>query len=211
MADEAKSPSNQLCRGLARLLAISDEDVVAAMRTIPGFLDITPGDFRELYEFAYAHAVSRLTHRLLARQVMVRAVVTVAPATPLTEVAATMARAAVSGVVVVVEGRPVGVVSERDFLTRLGGGEVESLMAIIAGAFGGTGCAVGSLKEERAEEIMSAPVVTVEEAQPLCAVADLFATHHINRVVVVDGHGQLAGILTRHDLVRAIFGSAEVI
>jgi len=29
--------------------------------------------------------------------------------------------------------------------------------------------------------------------------------------VVVDGHGQLAGILTRHDLVRAIFGSAEVI
>jgi len=211
MDGKPEAPSNDLCRGLARLLEITDEDVVAAMRGVPGYLDITPGDFRELYELAYAHAVSRLTHLLLASQVMVRDVVTVTPATPLTEVAETMARAAVSGVVVVDEGRPVGVISERDFLTRLGGGRRVSFMEIIAGCLGSKGCAVVPLKAERAEEIMSAPVISVDETQPLCLVADRFADHRINRVVVVDGDGRLAGILTRHDLVRAIFGTAEAI
>lgn len=202
---------NDLCRGLARLLEITDEDVVAAMRDIPGYLDITPGDFRELYELAYAHAVGSLTHRVRASQVMVRDVVTVTPATSLTEVAETMARAAVAGVVVVDEGKPVGVISERDYLARLGGGRRVSFMELVAGCLGSKGCAVFSLKEERAEEIMSAPVISVNEAQPLCAVADLFADHNINRVVVVDDDGGLAGILTRHDVVRAIFGSAEAI
>jgi len=211
MDSKPDSPSNNLCRGLARLLEITDEDVVAAMRGVPGYLDITPGDFRELYELAYAHAVSRLTHLLLASQVMVRDVVTVTPATSLTEVAETMARAVVSGVVVVDEGRPVGVISERDFLTRLGGGRRVSFMEIIAGCLGSKGCAVVPLKAERAEEIMATPVISVDEGQPLCLVADRFADHHINRVVVVDNDGLLAGILTRHDLVRAIFGTAEAI
>ncbi len=142
---------------------------------------------------------------------MVRDVVTVTPAMLLTEVAETMARAAVSGVVVVDESKPVGVISERDFLTRLGGGRRVSFMEVIAGCLGSKGCAVVPLKEERAEEIMSAPVISVDEAQPLCAVADRFADHSINRVVVVGEGGELAGILTRHDLVRAIFGSAEAI
>ncbi len=202
-------PKNDLCRGLARLLEISEEDVLAAMRGVPGYLDITPGDFRELYELAYAHAVSRLTHRLLARQVMVRDVVSVTPATPLTEVAETMARAAVSGVVVVDEGRPVGVISERDFLVRLGAGKSASFMAVISGCLSDRGCAVRPLREERAEEIMSSPVVTVGEEEPLCVVADRQHDHRVNRVVVVDAAGRLAGILTRHDLVRALFGSAE--
>lgn len=33
---------------------ISDEDILDAMKNIPGYLDITPGDFRELYKFAYS-------------------------------------------------------------------------------------------------------------------------------------------------------------
>ncbi|RMF79374.1 MAG: CBS domain-containing protein [Nitrospirae bacterium] len=196
-----------LCRGLARLLAISDEDVVAAMRGVEGYLDITPGDFRELYELAYAHAVSRITHRLRLREVMVRHVVTVEPATPVAEVARVMAEAAVSGVVVVdPERRPVGVVSERDFLVRLAGGKAASFMAVVAGCLADAGCAVGPLKEERAEEIMSAPAVTAGEEEPLCAATDLLYERDINRLPVVDGEGRLAGIVTRHDLVRALFG-----
>ena len=211
MKEPEDQPKNDLCRGLARLLEITDDDVVTAMRDLPGYLDITPGDFRELYEHAYAYAVSRLTHNLHASQVMVRDVVSVGPATPLTEVAETMARAAISGVVVVDEGRPVGVISERDFLSRLGGGRQVSFMEIIAGCLGSKGCAVVPLKEERAEELMSSPVVSVGEREPLCVVADRFHDHKINRVVVVDDGGRLAGILTRHDLVRAIFGTVEAI
>jgi CBS-domain-containing membrane protein len=31
---------------------LSDEDIYEAMKEIPGYLDITPGDFKELYQIA---------------------------------------------------------------------------------------------------------------------------------------------------------------
>ncbi len=41
------------------------------MKKIPGYLDITPGDFKELYVLAYDHAMERLTAsiRAQARQI----------------------------------------------------------------------------------------------------------------------------------------------
>jgi CBS domain-containing membrane protein len=41
-------------------LTISEEDILQAMRDIPGYLDISPGDFKEVFQVAYRHAVSRL-------------------------------------------------------------------------------------------------------------------------------------------------------
>jgi CBS domain-containing membrane protein len=35
---------------------ISDDDVIDAMRQMKAYLDITPGDFKEIYRYAYAHA-----------------------------------------------------------------------------------------------------------------------------------------------------------
>ena len=40
---------------------ISDDDIFKAMKEIPGYLDITPGDFKDLYRFAYKQAIERLT------------------------------------------------------------------------------------------------------------------------------------------------------
>jgi CBS-domain-containing membrane protein len=40
---------------------ISDDDIYEAMKDISGYLDITPGDFKEVYLKAYRHAVLRLT------------------------------------------------------------------------------------------------------------------------------------------------------
>lgn len=46
---------------------ISDDDILKAMKDISGYLDITPGDFKEIYLFAYRHAVERLTHSVTDR------------------------------------------------------------------------------------------------------------------------------------------------
>jgi len=32
---------------------LKDEDIYEAMRAIPGYLDITPGDFKEVYRLAF--------------------------------------------------------------------------------------------------------------------------------------------------------------
>jgi len=56
----SKEPSN---KGTSLLLSTSlkEEDIYEAMKLIPGYLDITPGDFNEVYSLAYQHAVERLS------------------------------------------------------------------------------------------------------------------------------------------------------
>ena len=49
---------------------MSDADVLDAMKSIPGYLDITPGDFKEIFRFAYRHAIERIAQSMLAKDVM---------------------------------------------------------------------------------------------------------------------------------------------
>ena len=37
-------------------MEISEQDVLVAMKTMQGYIDITPADFREIYRMAYALA-----------------------------------------------------------------------------------------------------------------------------------------------------------
>ena len=77
---------------------ISDEDILKAMKEIEGYLDITPGDAKDIYRLAYRHAIERLTHLVKAGSVMTKAVVSVKRDTPLEEVAELMAGHGISGV-----------------------------------------------------------------------------------------------------------------
>ncbi|MCK5138785.1 MAG: CBS domain-containing protein, partial [Thermodesulfovibrionia bacterium] len=95
---------------------ISDEDIYAAMKDIPGYLDITSGDFKELYRRAYRHALKRIAQSIKASDIMTRDVVTAAREMPLREVAKKMAEKSVSGVPVIeADKRVAGIISEKDF------------------------------------------------------------------------------------------------
>ncbi len=80
---------------------LTDEDVLKAMKDIPGYLDITPGDFKEIYSFAYRHAVERHIHSTRAKDAMTRQVVFVNKATTLIEVAGILNHHEITGVPVV--------------------------------------------------------------------------------------------------------------
>ena len=56
---------------------ISDDDIYEAMKDVPGYLDITPGDFKEVYLQAYRHAISRVMKSVKAADVMTRQVISV--------------------------------------------------------------------------------------------------------------------------------------
>ena len=86
-------------------IEIKDEDILEAMRAIPGYLDITPGDFKEVYRLAFQHALERLSRAVTAAEIMTTDVVAVNPDTPVAEVAAAMGRRGVSGVPVVDAGK----------------------------------------------------------------------------------------------------------
>ena len=85
-------------------IELRDEDIYEAMKGIPGYLDITPGDFKEVYRLAFQHALERLSREVTAAEIMTQDVVTVNPDTPVADVPTVMGQRRVSGVPVVGAG-----------------------------------------------------------------------------------------------------------
>ncbi len=186
---------------------LKDEDIYEAMKSIPGYLDITPGDFKEVYRLAYRHALERLSRVVTAREVMTREVVAVGPDTPLAEVAAAMGKAGISGVPVIDSaGKVLGVISEKDFLTHMGVTGPQNFMTLVASCLQSKGCVALPIKKRRAADIMSAPAVSVGPETSIKGIAAIFTGRSINRVPVTDPEGRLLGIVTRGDLVKAALG-----
>jgi CBS domain-containing protein len=182
---------------------LADDDILDAMKTIPGFIDITPNDFKEIYKLAYGLAVDRMARARLARDVMTRDVTFVTATTPLQEAAATMARRRVSGLPVVNDGQEVlGIISEKDFWSQMGGPETRSFMDVVAQCLTVEGCVAATLHSQQTRDIMTTPAVTVTAATPVSEIASIFDTRGINRVPVVDQQGRLIGIVSRADIVR---------
>lgn len=184
---------------------LRDEDVLKAMEQISGYLDITPRDFKEIYVLAYEHARRRLSREMTAGEIMTREVAVVYPDTPVAQVAEVMGKGGVSGVPVVDRaGQVLGVISEKDFLRRMGVREDQNFMTLVAACLRTKGCVALPLKQQTALELMSSPAVTVTPETRVEEIVDLFAARKINRAPVTDSAGRLLGIVTRGDLIRAL-------
>ena len=64
-----------------------------------------------------------------------------------------------------------------------------------------------AVSSKRVREVMSHPIVTVQEDAPIAEVADLMLQKSISRVPVVRGK-ELIGTVTRHDFVKLMVGQA---
>jgi CBS domain-containing protein len=191
-------------RDPAKAPDISDDDVYEAMKEIEGYLDITPGDFKILYGLAYRRAMARLARSVRARDLMTRDVVKVAGDTSVAQVAKVMADRSISGLPVVdAEDRVVGVISEKDIISRLcGGKDLGSLMQVVAHCLIPEGETPYPLMDQDAGDIMTQPPVTVTEDATMSDIGGLMAEKGINRVPVTDGEGRLVGIVARADIVQ---------
>ncbi len=183
-------------------LELSDEDIYDAMKQISGYLDITPGDFKEIYGLAFQHAINRLTRAVEAKDVMNRDVVWVTPGTLLKEVAEIMGRHGISGVPVVDEGdKVVGIISEKDFLSHMGIQKNITFMSVVAECLIGNGCMAVDIRGKSAGDIMTSPAITVYEDTSIMEVDNRMRNHRINRVPVLNQKDKLSGIVTRTDLL----------
>lgn len=186
-------------------LDITDQDIVQAMKRIPGYLDITPSDFMEVYRVALAHALSRLKNAVKADQIMTKKVISVHEDTPVPEVVKKMAQYNISGIPVLRQDQTVsGVISEKDFLKRMNDDHKPSFMRVVMQCLETSGCIAVNFKKRTAADIMSSPSITVQEKTPVMEVATLMDQYNINRVPVVDENLTLVGIIARSDLVRVM-------
>ena len=183
---------------------ISDNDIYEAMKDIQGYLDITPADLKEIYKFAYRHALQRITQAVRAHDIMTTQVFSVNRTTPVMEVAELMAEKTVSGIPVLEEdGKVAGIISEKDFLSHMGSRDKTHFMAVVAECLKGKGCVAMPIRSQKAEDIMTSPAVTVKEDTSVIEIANLFTEKNINRIPVINEEGRLKGIVSRADIVRA--------
>jgi CBS domain-containing protein len=132
------------------------------------------------------------------RDVMTKDVIAVAPETPLKDVAAALVEHGISGVPVRSENRLVGVLSEGDIVVQeQRSSERSGFARFVAGAGSN-----GRPAARTTEEAMSAPAITIGAEQPIAAAARLMTERGVKRLPVVRD-GELVGIVTRADLVRA--------
>ncbi|MCB2216398.1 CBS domain-containing protein [Desulfofustis glycolicus] len=184
-------------------IEISETDIVEAMRDIEGYIDISPGDFREIFLLAYHHAVDRLTRHRTAGEIMSRPVHCLNHALDLQQAALLLAEKGISGAPVVNDqGLLIGVLSEKDFLLRMGVGLEPTFMKIISHCLNNEGCLVTALRNHRVGEIMTRPPISGGPEINAADMAALFAKKRINRLPIVDPDGQPIGIVTRTDLVH---------
>ena len=140
--------------------------------------------------------------------VMTTDVITVSPETGLKQVAELLAARGISGAPVVDESRRVvGVVSEADILAKERWPRTPSRLERLLGRDG----LDAKTTARTAGEAMTAPAVTIGAERRVDAAAALMLDRSINRLPVVDVAGQLVGIVTRADLVRAFAGTDEQI
>ena len=141
--------------------------------------------------------------------VMTADVATVTPSTSLKDVATLLVERDISGVPVVDDaGELLGVVSERDLLAkqRSDVGRADGLL----GWFLGEDVDAEKHWARTAGEAMTQPAITIEKWRSTAAAAGLMAEYGLKRLPVVH-KGELVGIVTRSDLVRAFARSdAEI-
>lgn len=181
---------------------LSDEDILDAMQRIPGYLDITTADFREVYALAHRHAVDRLLGGLTAGRLMRRDVVPLSPGMMLDEAARAIVGSGYKALPVAdANGRVIGVLTETDFLCRLKASTfLELLLRMIENS-----CEVSHrCHETPVHEAMTAPAVTVLPEAGFRETMAAFRAHPGRAMPVADAQGRLRGLLLRKDFLEAL-------
>lgn len=145
------------------------------------------------------------------KDVMTTNVLTVRADASLKDAAALMAERGMSGLPVVdLGGQVVGVLSEGDILFKeTGRAEKESFLE--RWLLPPDPQLEAKLAARTVGEAMSAPATTILPHRPLAEAANVMIDQGIKRLPVVDDSGNLVGIVTRADLVRAFVRSDEEI
>lgn len=142
-------------------------------------------------------------------EIMTTDVLTVSTETPLKEVARTLSEREISGVPVVgADGRVVGVLAESDIVRKEQGAGADRQPGLLARLVEGPPLGV---EARTAGEAMNAPAATIGADDEVAEAARIMTQHGFNRLPVVDAAGELVGITTRADLVRAFTRSDEEI
>lgn len=146
----------------------------------------------------------------LVADIMSRAPILVRPETPLNEAIKILAEKHISGLPVVDgAGKLVGVLSETDLMWRETGVTPPAYIMILDSVIylqnpGDYDRDLHKALGQTVGEVMTSHPISIAADKPLREAARVMHDKNIRRLPVLDGTGQVVGIITRGDIVRAM-------
>lgn len=145
---------------------------------------------------------------MVVADLMTRPVVTVTSSTPFKNVVAVLAEYRIGSVPVLDgRGRPIGVVSETDLLTK-----EEQRGAVDSPRLWSTRRRWRTWVKGRgttASDVMTTPALTVGEHEPIAVAARKLLRQGMRRLYVVDDNGHVRGVLAKRDVLRVFLRSDD--
>jgi len=120
---------------------------------------------------------------ILIQDIMTRALITVNRSTTALQVAKMMEQGGIGAILVQDNGNPVGIVTDRDYATRIAANDLPLSTAV--------------------ENIMSTPLITINHDEPISAAAERMTSKKIRKLAVTE-NGKMIGIVTSTDLVTQL-------
>jgi len=147
---------------------------------------------------------------LLARDVMVKKVITINKNASVAELSELLIKNKISGVPVVDDsGKLVGIATEGDLIVRDADLHFPRYFKLLDSII-----YLESLNKfkrnlrkylgTKVEDVMTSKVKIVKEDTPVNVVANIMIRDNVNRVPVLDNDGNLVGIITRADIVKSM-------
>jgi CBS domain-containing membrane protein len=181
-------------------LGFNAEDLTAALKEMGGYIDVTGEDLTRIYALATVHAHQRGFGSMSLQNVMTRDVVAVEADASLEQVWELLRRHLIRGVPVVDRDKKViGIVAIADFLKQADWRMCDSLKKRLK-------MLLSRKPKTLVRDIMTSPALTVTEETGMAEAFLIFAENGINHLPVVDSDNRLAGIVTRLDLLAALYG-----
>ena len=124
------------------------------------------------------------------KEIMTREVCTAKKDDTLLEASKRMIEFGVGSVVVIEDGRPIGIVTEKDILYKVVSKNKQPSKVMI-------------------KDIMSTPLITIKPTTSLREATDIMRKRGIRRLPVVDDNGNLVGIVTDNDILSVVMDLGE--
>jgi CBS domain-containing protein len=120
---------------------------------------------------------------VLVQDIMARALITVNLSTTALQIAKMMQQGGMGAILVKDHDRPVGIVTDRDFATKIAANDMPF--------------------DTIAQKIMSSPLITINHNEPISAAAKRMTDKRIRKLAVTE-NGEIIGIVTSTDLVTQL-------
>lgn len=115
------------------------------------------------------------------KEIMTQFVQTIPTGSTVMEAAQIMSKVGIGSIIVSQEGKPVGMLTERDIVTKVALQDLNSSKISV-------------------EKIMTRPIITIEPEQIIDEAALMMSIYGIRRLVVIGKDGKLSGIVTTTDI-----------